>query len=88
VFDGGLSVRQAGRLAAELPPEAAIYRGDTLDDKYLSTEARFLRLLFNLWVDEKDRMGSVDDYVASANKRSREIARAEAMLARQRAREG
>ena len=88
IWTGALSVRKAARLAAWLPPEAAVYRGDSLDEKYLSQEARFLRHLFNVWVDEKDRMASVDEYVEKAGKQALKIAKAEARLALQRAREG
>ena len=88
MYDGSLSVRHAGRLADALPPDAAVYRGDSLDEKFMSLEARFLRQLFNVWVDEKDRMGTVDEFVEKENKQARIRAKAEAMYALQRAREG
>ena len=81
-------MRKAARLAAALPPEAAVHRGDTLDDKYMSQESKLLRNLFNLWVDEKDRMESVDAYVEKAEKQARMRFKAESRLALQRAPEG
>ena len=54
----------------------------------MSQESKLLRNLFNLWVDEKDRMESVDAYVEKAEKQARMRSKAEARLALQRAREG
>jgi hypothetical protein len=86
LYRGRLRPLRAARLAAELPPGAAIYRGDDLDSKVYSLEASLLRTLINMQLEQKDRIPTVEVALKEAERLRRRRANAERMEARDRAR--
>lgn len=86
LYSGRLRLRDVASLVAELPPGAAIYRGSDLDSRIYSLEAALLRVLVNLHLDKKDQLPTVEQAVERAQRDQQRKAKAERMLARQRAR--
>lgn len=86
MFTGRLSPSRAARLAANLPPGSAIFRGTDIDSRLLTDAERSLRLLINMQAEEP--MPFPSELAERQQKALQVRARAEARFAQMRRADG